>query len=395
MTSTYPCSFPGCNARYQRKGHLRRHEAQHIGGQALQCSTCTREFTRSDTLRRHVQTVHGIAEPPPQIKHACTHCRNQKTRCHGGPPCTNCQRRGIRCSLTRQSGVVQPASAPNNELDTRSTMPRSIPPQPRRPRSETEDHFVGRYFDLFHPHWPFIHRGTFIEYESPLLVQSMIVIGMWMAEEEKIRSKAVDLHNVLGAAIREQKEQWDASRSDEACALCLWPVPTYQAILLHIISAGMIRGIGTLFPDLRPCLTSPDADLLQRLVASCKKLGMFYYPNILARFSRNEPPVYVWVSIEEIKRFNSALFKACRAFNGSGRQGGSIENFNMEETVSWALSARELQFPLPRNKPLWNALSREEWVAADSEDVYRLNLGDTLEQDWISRSADVLELTGT
>lgn len=122
---------------------------------------------------------------------------------------------------------------------------------------------------------------------------------------------------------------------------------------------------------------------------------MFYYPNIIARFSQNEPPVYVWVSIEEIKRFNSALFKACRAFNGSGRQGGSIENFNMEETVSWALSARELQFPLPRNKPLWNALSREEWVAADSEDVYRLNLGDTLEQDWISRSADVLELTGT
>lgn len=122
---------------------------------------------------------------------------------------------------------------------------------------------------------------------------------------------------------------------------------------------------------------------------------MFYYPNILARFSQNEPAAYVWVSIEEIKRFNLALFKVCRAFSGSGRQGGCIENFSMEETVSWSLSARELQFPLPRNTPLWNALNPEEWVAAATEDVYRHRLDDTLEQDWISRSADVLELTGT
>lgn len=71
-------------------------------------------------------------------------------------------------------------------------------------RSETEDRLVGRYFDMFHPHWPFIHRGSFVEYETPLLVQSMVVIGLWMAEEEKIRSKAVELHSVLGAAIRQQ-----------------------------------------------------------------------------------------------------------------------------------------------------------------------------------------------
>lgn len=71
-------------------------------------------------------------------------------------------------------------------------------------RSEIEDRFVGRYFDLFHPHWLFIHRGSFIEYETPLLVQSMVVIGLWMTEEKKTRCQAVDLHNVLGAAIRQQ-----------------------------------------------------------------------------------------------------------------------------------------------------------------------------------------------
>jgi hypothetical protein len=63
---------------------------------------------------------------------------------------------------------------------------------------------VGIYFELFHPHWPFIHRGTFIEFETPLLVQSMVAIGLWMTGEENSRSKAVDLHTVLGKAIRQQ-----------------------------------------------------------------------------------------------------------------------------------------------------------------------------------------------
>ncbi|KAL4993197.1 hypothetical protein BDV10DRAFT_198522 [Aspergillus recurvatus] len=340
MASTgYPCRFPGCNARYQRKGHLHRHETQHTGRQALQCLNI-------DTLRRHIQTVHGIAEPAPQIKHACTHCRNQKTRCHDGPPCTNY---------------------------TRLTMPRSIPLPPRIRRSETEDRFVGRYFDLFHPHWPFIHRGTFIEYETPLLVQSMVVIGLWMTEEENTQCMAVDLHNVLDAAIRQQTEQWDGSLSEEACASCSWPIPTYQAILLHIISAGMIRGSRTLLPDLKPSLTSADANLLRRFVASCKKLGMFYYPNILARFSQNEPAAY----------FNLALFKVCKSFSGSGRQGNGADGLSddREETVNWGMSARDLQFPLPRNTPLWNALNAEEWFAADTEDVFRHSLYDTLEQD--------------
>lgn len=128
---------------------------------------------------------------------------------------------------------------------------------------------------------------------------------------------------------------------------------------------------------------------------SCKKLGMFYYPNILARFSQNEPAPYVWVSIEEIKRLNLTLFKVCTSFSGSCRQGEGLDGLSddREKTVSWGLSARELQFPLPRNTPLWNALNAEEWFAADTEDVYRHSLDDTLEQDWISRSADVLDLT--
>ncbi|KAJ5129634.1 uncharacterized protein N7515_005673 [Penicillium bovifimosum] len=394
MTSTgYHCGFPGCNAGYQRKGHLRRHEAQHREGRALQCSTCTQVFHRRDTLRRHVQTVHGIAEPAAQLKQACTHCRNQKIRCDGGPPCTNCQRRGIQCSLARQAEVVQPGPSPNNALDTRWTRQGFLRLPPRMRRSEIEDRFVGRYFDLFHPHWPFIHQGTFTEYETPLLIQSMVVIGMWMTDEEETRCQAINLHKVLGDAIRQQTEHWDGSLSEAPCASSSWPIPTYQAILLHIISAGMIRGSGSLLPDLKPSLTAPDADLLQRFVASCKKLGMFYYPNILARHPKNQPAAYIWVSIEEIKRFNLTLFKVCKSFSGLSRQRRDLDGLidDREKTVSWGLSARDLQFPLPRNAPLWNALNPEEWFAADTENVYRHGPGDILEQAWISWSADVLD----
>jgi hypothetical protein len=88
--------------------------------------------------------------------------------------------------------------------DTQPTVSRSTPQQPRLRRTEIEDRFVSRYFELFHPHWPFIHRASFIEYETPLLVQSMVVIALWMGGEEEERSKAINLHRVLDTALRQQ-----------------------------------------------------------------------------------------------------------------------------------------------------------------------------------------------
>ncbi|EIT73096.1 hypothetical protein AO1008_08617 [Aspergillus oryzae 100-8] len=319
-----------------------------------------------------MQKVHGVKECAPPPKQACTYCRDQKTRCQGGPPCSKCVYRGIDCSLSRQT-EVQPGGDSSCPPDTL--------------RSEKERHFLDLYFKLFHPHWPFIHQGSFREDdETPLLVQSMIVIGLWVSKEPNAQSKAVDLHNVLNSAIHQQKEIWDASISKDASSTCSWPIPTYQAILLHIIFAVLYKGSGALGLDLKPSLTPAVADLLHRLVTSCRKLGMLYYPNMLSRYGQNDLASLVWIGIEEIKRFNIALFKVCRAFSSSGEQGSSID-------TSWRLYARDLQFPLPRNTPLWAATSREEWDSAAPDDVYGISLNDTLEAEWISKSADVLELT--
>ncbi|KAB8067103.1 hypothetical protein BDV29DRAFT_200745 [Aspergillus leporis] len=367
----------GCDASFHRKEHLHRHETQHYRPQLFQCSSCNRAFGRSDTLRRHMHNVHGAAPLP---KRACTHCREQKSRCQGGLPCSNCLRRGIHCSLNRQA-EGQLGDCLSCPSDTLLAVSHGYSIQPKTGRSEKERHYLDQYFKLFHPYWPFIHQGTFKEdNEIPLLIQSMIVIGMWMSKEQDTQSKAIDIHSILSSAIHQQKayftdrgnlqEVWDASTSEDACSSC-----------------G-----GALNLNLKPSLTPDVADLLDRLVTSCKRLGMLYYPNMLNRYCQDDLASYVWIGIEEVKRFNMALFKVCRAFSSVSEQEGSINSLDIAG-ASRGLRARDLQFPLPRNTPLWNAVSKEEWVSAATEEVYCNTLNNTLEVEWISNSANTLELT--
>ncbi|GKZ28921.1 hypothetical protein AbraIFM66950_001879 [Aspergillus brasiliensis] len=213
----------------------------------------------------------------------------------------------------------------------------------------------------------------------------MLVIGLWMSKQRKAQSKAIDLHNVLGAAIRQQTEAWDASVADASSA-CKWPIPTYQAILLHIIFAGLYRGGGELDIDLTPSLAPADADLLERLVISCKKLGLFYYPNILAHYCHGIVPEFAWVSIEDVKRFNLALFRVCRVFGMLRKQEDITGN------LSGRLRASDLQFPPPRNAALWNAVTKDEWESAATADMDRHSIDDPLPLEWISNSADIVDI---
>lgn len=146
-----------------------------------------------DTLRRHIQKMHGITEPP-QVKHACTHCRTQKIRCEGGNPCNECSRRTIDCSLSGQRESTD-GSPPTLRQDS---------PSLQTNHSAKGSHYLELYWELFHPHWPFIHRTSFSEHEAPLLIQSMVVLGLWMSQEPNAEAKAIELHNLLGSALRDQ-----------------------------------------------------------------------------------------------------------------------------------------------------------------------------------------------
>ena len=138
---------------------------------------------------------HEANEPTSRTRHACTNCRHIKSRCEGGSPCSECMRRSIPCSLNGQNGETESSSS-----FLRSQEPNDVPYGP-----DKVQHFINLYFSLFHPYWPFVHCASFnTRNETPLLVQSMVAIGLWVSKEPSARSAAIDLHKTLNSAIRQQ-----------------------------------------------------------------------------------------------------------------------------------------------------------------------------------------------
>lgn len=156
----------------------------------------------SDTLRRHIRKQHKTTELLIPTRRACAGCHAGKTRCEGGVPCEECVRRKIQCSSQRHASIEE-------EQQTRS----STPPSPSLGHVQSQSYhrdrrkqWIDRYFETFHPCWSLIHRGSFnMRHETPLLLQSMTVIGMWTSRGQSARSAAVELHEKLDVAIRDQR----------------------------------------------------------------------------------------------------------------------------------------------------------------------------------------------
>lgn len=146
-----------------------------------------------------MRRIHAVDETAPRPGHACSNCRNMKIRCEGGPPCHKCLYRSISCSLNESQDIGRRDSPDKPALSSQDTS--SSPPETQKDRF-----FVRLYFERFHPYWPFVHIGSFNQYyETPLLVQSMMVIGMWANGGQSSQSAAIDLHNTLGLAIYQQR----------------------------------------------------------------------------------------------------------------------------------------------------------------------------------------------
>lgn len=96
-------------------------------------------------------------------------------------------------------------------------MPRSLPdeqsfessadaPISMEDRVAQTKHYVDLYFAHFHSHWPILHRATFsIPDEPPLLLQAVLMIGLWVSDKIPARQAAIDLHRKLGLWICEQR----------------------------------------------------------------------------------------------------------------------------------------------------------------------------------------------
>ncbi|KAE8388980.1 hypothetical protein BDV23DRAFT_157853 [Aspergillus alliaceus] len=398
----FQCSYPECRAQYRRKEHLNRHVANHAQGDRFSCPYCKSTLTRSDLLRRHIWNYHPGKQPlPSRTRKACSTCHIRKTRCNGGSPCNACQRRGVTCSLTENGNARDGCNLNKDisdlqrppDIQVGSALPKSNISNSTSDVSRWVAHdYVDIYFKVFHPVWPFIHQGTFdLPKEPCILIQSIVMIGLWIEGGQNARDAAVDLHHKLCTAIRAQMDQWfiPESRSLQNTSTC-WPMATYQSVLLQVIFA-LLNAKEQTIPDLsfRYRLQPDEYELLVRLVQSCRRLGMFIYPNMLAQHGPTAPLALVWVNVEEIKRFGLALYKVCRMCTRSDSAGGDINGAKCE-----LLGLHDLLFCLPDSDEVWNAP-----FSIGSEILQKVasqtNLRDNRDsKGWISQTSTVLHDTG-
>ncbi|PIG83108.1 hypothetical protein AARAC_001164 [Aspergillus arachidicola] len=98
---------------------------------------------------------------------------------------------------------------------------------------------------------------------------------------------------------------------------------------------------------------------------------MFHYPSMFAQFhSTSVPDVFIWVGIEEVKRFALALYKVYRRCRIDGAR---------------RLSLADLQFAEPDSDELWHASSDlASRIPASYADKNK-------EENWISQTARLLQ----
>ncbi|KAL3431412.1 hypothetical protein BDV09DRAFT_188390 [Aspergillus tetrazonus] len=237
----------------------------------------------------------------------CVGCHAGKTWYKGGIPCKECHTSIPEEQRTRSSMLLSPSL---NYGESQSYY------------QEKRKKWINYYFEIFHPRWPLIYRGTFD-----------------ISGEQSAESAAVELNNKLDFAIRDQSIEVEG-----ACSSCFWPIAIYQAILLHVILSIIMKADGVVNLDLKASIPTTDLELLKSLVRSCQKLGMFFYLNMLARYKEVDLPSFAWV-VSSFSTDNSPL-----------------------------LHARELQFLLPSNDPLWNSVKRNEWEANAKDETISLKI---------------------
>lgn len=142
----------------------------------------------NDTMRRHARQAHK-AEPKRlcdvRAERTCRTCWVANSSCEGQRPCRRCVREGLRCSFSDDR-----ASLPRPKIDSTSSILR----------------YTQRYFEHFHPQWPFLHQSTYSVRDEPsILLYSVVAIGLWTEGSASSRATALALHGKIGNSIYQQK----------------------------------------------------------------------------------------------------------------------------------------------------------------------------------------------
>ncbi|KAF9115542.1 hypothetical protein BGX27_007429 [Mortierella sp. AM989] len=94
-STSYPCTFPGCEKVFARLYNLKSHSRTHTDERPFECSHCQLAFSRNHDLKRHVKihgggklfTCHGCGKSFSRLDALGRHKNNSKNRtgCQSGP----------------------------------------------------------------------------------------------------------------------------------------------------------------------------------------------------------------------------------------------------------------------------------------------------------------------
>ena len=61
----FRCKYEGCGSVFRKSCNLRDHFRKHTSARPFKCEVCSKFFTQSGNLGRHLKNVHGKARPTP------------------------------------------------------------------------------------------------------------------------------------------------------------------------------------------------------------------------------------------------------------------------------------------------------------------------------------------
>lgn len=120
---------------------------------------------------------------------------------------------------------------------------------------------------------------------------------------------------------------------------------------------------------------------------------MFSYPSMLSQFRKREnPEVFVWVGVEEVKRFGLCLYRVCQCARlREPRELDDVPDHSNRYPSGLGgahLSLADLQFALPDSDELWHMTSG---LAGQLAERYMMYENANIEENWISQTARPLQ----
>ncbi|RAR06485.1 putative C6 and C2H2 transcription factor [Stemphylium lycopersici] len=201
-------------------------------------------------------------------------------------------------------------------------------------------------------------------------------------------------------------DKWDTSALDaNKDAAPLWPMATYQAILLNMIllltatptssSTVEVQSLESNSPK-EPSFPPVDTTILLALVKTCRKRNMFSYPAMLAQYQQTELTPHtalpIWIGIEEAKRFALTLWHVWQIYcasrdsdsqDGGDADGGEAMDAELDGDGGVEIACRDLQFSVPVSDDIWNAESLLGFVKMVEGEKERGNQICDNEMNWI------------